>query len=171
MFIYFFGKKINDYIKMELINKFYLSSIIISIIIFYLLLSDTKRIMCGVYNEINDDVWIKLYAFIMIGVVHLIWAFSVIFLDYNDRGIIYGFPVILLLPYAIYLIGELVNGSASARDDETTLSIKINIIMNYLMSIYILCIIILVLMPNRIKIYIIEWIKMLIHRVFKLIVP
>ncbi len=153
---------------MDLINKFYLSSIIISIIIFYLLLSDTKRITFRIYQEINDEIWLKLYAFIMIAVVHLIWAFAVIFLNYNDKSVVYGFPVILLVPYVIYLVGEFYGGMN--EESETNLSIKVNMWMNCLMSIYIIAIIILVLMPNKYKTMVVQWIKAIIQRITKIII-
>lgn len=147
---------------MHIINKYYISGILLSIIIFYLLLNDIKKINLNLYYEIDDKIWMKLYSFMLIAIIHLIWIFSVIILDFDDISIIYAFPYILMVPYTLYVLAD-----TYEINNETIASKKLNTYFNYLMSAYIILIIIVIAVPNSFKINIIHFIKYLINELLK----
>lgn len=129
------------------VNIIYLSLFLFAYFITYLLKNDLKVIKNHIYNLINTNIWIKIYALISIALIHLTWLFLILFYGYQDKGVIYGFPSFLLISYAIYLAIDL-------RDNDknnTIVTENINKILNYLISIYFIFIIILIMIPNKNK--------------------
>lgn len=129
-----------------MIKCMYIYSFFLSLIIIYLLNKDLKHIKLKLYEQIDTDIWIKLYSIITIGLIHLIWLFYTIFLNYNDDSYIYGFPLLLLVPYIIYIYGEF-----RTITDKTIATQKLNKYINYLMSIYIVLLIIFIIIPVKQK--------------------
>jgi hypothetical protein len=109
-------------------------------------MEDLKKIKSKLYNEINYKVLFKLYAFISISMIHLIWSFSILFLDYKDNTLIYGFTPFLFIPYMIYIITDLKDNS-----NDSIASYKINKYLNNLISLYFILIIMWIIIPNTIK--------------------
>jgi hypothetical protein len=107
-------------------------------------MQDIKKFKRIIYNEITDEIWLKIYAIISISFIHLIWLFSILFLNYDDKNIIYGISYYLLIPYLIYIIADF-------KKNNTIASEKINKYLNYLMTIYLILIIIIVFIPNNNK--------------------
>ena len=145
------------------VNIIYLSLFLFAYFITYLLKNDLKVIKNNIYNLINTNIWIKIYALISIALIHLTWLFLILFYGYQDKGVIYGFPSFLLISYAIYLAIDL-------RDNDKNNNIvteNINKILNYLISIYFIFIIILIMIPNKNKE---DFIKCLINLVNKYLV-
>ena len=145
------------------VNIIYLSLFLFAYFITYLLKNDLKLIKNNIYNLINTNIWIKIYALISIALIHLTWLFLILFYGYQDKGVIYGFPSFLLISYAIYLAIDL-------RDNDKNNNIvteNINKILNYLISIYFIFIIILIMIPNKNKE---DFIKCLINLVNKYLV-
>ena len=128
------------------VNLIYISLFLFAYFITYLLKYDLKNIKKNIYDQINNKIWIKIYALITIGLIHLTWLFLTLFYNYQDKGIIYGFPTFLLISYFIYLVVDL-------RDEEnnTIGTENINKLLNYLISIYFIFIIILIAIPNDLK--------------------
>jgi len=143
-------------------NIIYLLSFILSGFILYLFKIDLKKFKHKLYDEINNEIWIKVYSFICIGGIHLIWLLSTLLLNYNDTTIVYAFPYFLLIPYGLYIGTDLMYKNSDY--DKTIASEKINKIFNYLMSFYFIIIIIFIIIPNNIKINFIECIRNLIHK-------
>lgn len=141
-------------------NIIYLLSFILSGFILYLFKIDLKKFKQKLYDQLNNEIWIKIYSFISIGTIHLIWLLSTILLNYNDTTIIYAFPYFLLIPYGLYIGADLIN----RNNDKTIASEKINKIFNYLMSFYFILIIIFIIIPNNIKINYIECIRDMVHK-------
>jgi len=139
----------------------YFCSFIITGFILYLIINDLKKSKLRLYNEIDYKIWIKIYSLISIVLIHAIWLFNVLFNDDIENYIIYGIPFYLLLPYLIFIITEI----KIQNDYETTIvSEKINKYINYLVSIYFICIIIIMIVPNDLKINIINCIRSIIDK-------
>jgi len=130
------------------INIIYLLSFFIAGFILILLKKDLKHFKIILYNEINCKIWIKLYIIITIGIIHLLWLFLSLFLNYNDKTLIYAFPPILLIPYIIYIITD---SNKDNKAYDTLVSKKINKYLNYSMMIYFVYIIFLIIIPYDIK--------------------
>lgn len=142
-------------------NNIYLFSFFLSGFILYLLMRDLRKNKEKLYNEISSKIWVKVYSLISIASLHIIWVGSSIFLDYNDKTPIYAFPMYLLIPYIIYVIAD------SNKDDsgDQIASKKINLYLNYLISFYFVCIVIIILIPDKFKISIINFIKDIVHKI------
>ena len=191
-------------------NIIYLFSFFISGFILYLIIHDLQKFKIKLYNEISRNIWIKIYSFVSIISIHIIWLFSELFSEIllnTNKELIYGFPFYLLIPYIIYIIADSNKKSISsnispnissnispniasnispniasnispniasnispniasniATTDEKDHNIpiasqKINKYFNYLMTIYLILIIIIILIPNEIKINFIRSIK------------
>ena len=142
-------------------NNIYLFSFFLSGFILYLLMHDLRKNKEKLYNEISSKIWIKVYSLISIASLHIVWLGFSIFLDYNDKTAIYAFPVYLLIPYVIYVITD------SNKDDskDQIASKKINLYLNYLISVYFVCIVLMILIPDKFEIYIINFIKDIVHRI------
>jgi len=139
----------------------YFCSFIIAAFILYLIINDLKKFKLRLYNEIDYKIWIKIYSLISIALIHAIWLFNVLFNDDIDNSIIYGIPFYLLLPYFIFIITEI----RTQNDYNMTLaSEKINKYINYLVSIYFICIIIIMIIPNDIKKSVINCMKSIIDK-------
>jgi hypothetical protein len=123
---------------------------------------DLKKFKQKLYNEISSKIWVKIYTLISIASIHIIWLGSSIFLDYNDKSPIYAFPVYLLIPYIIYVIAD--SNKDDSRNDNIA-SEKINLYLNYLISVYFVCIVILILVPDKFEINIINFIKDIFHKI------
>ena len=128
------------------INIIYICSFFITYFILFIIMEDLKKIKSKLYNEINYKVLFKLYAFISISMIHLIWSFSILFLDYKDNTLIYGFTPFLFIPYMIYIITDLKDNS-----NDSIASYKINKYLNNLISLYFILIIMWIIIPNDIK--------------------
>jgi len=122
----------------------YICSYFISGIILYLLMIDIKKFKNRLYYEITNEIWIKLYCLISILIIHLIWIFSIVFLNYQDSSIIYGIPYFLIIPYLLYL-------TIDFKKIDTIASEKINKYLNYIISFYLIIIIMIAVIPNKIK--------------------
>ena len=142
-------------------NNIYLFSFFLSGFILYLIMHDLKKFKVKLYNEISTKIWVKLYALISIASIHLVWLGFSIFLNYNDKTPIYAFPVYLLIPYVIYVIAD------SNKDDnnDQIASQKINLYLNYLISVYFAFIVLMILIPDKFEISIINFIKDLFHKI------
>lgn len=142
-------------------NNIYLFSFFLSGFILYLLMHDLRKNKEKLYNEISSKIWVKVYSLISIASIHIIWLGSSIFLDYNDKTPIYAFPMYLLIPYIIYVIAD------SNKDDigDQIASKKINLYLNYLISLYFVFIVIMILIPDKFEITIINFIKDIVHRI------
>ena len=142
-------------------NNIYLFSFFLSGFILYLIMHDLKKFKVKLYNEISTKIWIKVYSLISIASLHLVWLGFSIFLDYNDKTPIYAFPVYLLIPYVIYVIAD------SNKDDnnDQMASKKINLYLNYLISVYFAFIVLMILIPDKIEITIINFIKDSLHKI------
>lgn len=139
----------------------YLLSLFISAIIIYLINIDLKFFNIKIYDKLTPIIWFKLYSIITIGLIHLIWIFNIFFnKNYYDRDIFYGVPYILIIPYIIYIVSQIY------INDENIVSEKINVYLNYLISIYFLIIIIIISLPNNLKIDIINYIKKILYKFF-----
>ena len=139
----------------------YFCSFIITGFILYIIINDLKKSKLRLYNEIDYKIWIKIYSLISIVLIHFIWLFQILFTDDIDNYIIYGIPVYLLLPYFIYIITEIRTQNDYAI---TNVSKKINKYINYLVSIYFAFIIIIMIIPNNIKISGINSIRSIINK-------
>jgi hypothetical protein len=140
-----------------MIDILYIFGFFISYIILDLFKKDIKILKLDFYEKINYKIWLKIYAFITIIYIHLIWLLSTLLLNYNDNNIIYGIPLYIFISYTIYLFAEL-----KIDKNETNISYKINKILNYLMLLYITIIIIFIIFPNDIKISFFNCIKNII---------
>jgi hypothetical protein len=143
-----------------IINTFYLSSFFLSLIIIHLYIIDFKKFNIKLYEEINQKAWIKIYVFVNIAIIHIIWLCSTLFLDYKDNTIIYGVPLFLFIPYLIYIIDDF-----KKEENETNVSIKINKYLNYLISIYIIILIIFIIIPLKIKINFFNYLQKIIDKI------
>jgi hypothetical protein len=80
-----------------MIDLLYITSFIIIGIVLYLILKDLKKLKPELFQKIDYTVWGKLYILMMLGVIHFIWLFYSIFLDYKDENYIYGIPLYLII--------------------------------------------------------------------------
>lgn len=154
-------------------DHLFISSFFIAGIILYLFINDLKKNKNKFYNEINNEVWIKLYALLTIGIIHFIWLFAILFLNYDDNTLIYGFPFYLLIPYIIYgginYAGETTLHIVGLESNkESIASEKINKYLNYLISLYFILIIIFLIIPVECKKDIFKYIIKVLHDVGKL---
>jgi hypothetical protein len=141
------------------INIFYSSSFFISLFIIFLIKKDLEKFKYNIYSQIDNKVWIKVYSIITIGIIHLFWLLNVFLLNSSDISIIYGFPYYLIIPYILYVYGDL-----KSKDDESNASKKLNKYLNYLLSLYFILIIILMIIPNKPKEDLIKCIKNIIDK-------
>lgn len=140
----------------------YLFSILISAIITYLIKTDLKIFNIKIYEKITPIIWFKLYSIITIGLIHLIWIFNILFDYFDNDDIFYGIPNILIIPYIIYIFAQIYIDN----ENETIVSEKINVYLNYLISIYFLIIIVIISLPSKFKIDIIDFIKINLYKMF-----
>ena len=129
-------------------SLYYLLNFVIAGFILFLLKKDLEKIKLKLYNEINQKIWIKLYAMISIVLIHLTWIYLVLFTSYKDETLIFAFPNYLLLSYTIYIYAQFFDKSV-----DTIASEKISKILNLMMTIYLIIISIIICIPNDIKIY------------------
>jgi choline-glycine betaine transporter len=141
------------------INIFYSSAFFISLFIIFLIKKDLEKFKYDIYSQIDNKVWIKVYSIITIGIIHLFWLLNAFLLNISDISIIYAFPYYLIIPYILYVYGDLKN-----EDDESISSKKINKYLNYLLSLYFILIIILMIVPNKHKEDLIKCIKNIIDK-------
>lgn len=130
----------------------YIYSYIVSAIILYLFKLDIKKFKTKLYYEITGEIWLKIYCIINIAIIHILWLFAIFFLNYEDKSLLYGFPYFLIIPYLLYI-------GADFKKSYTIASEKLNKYLNYLMSIYLIFIIIIIGIPNCTKKRIIYYIK------------
>lgn len=142
-----------------MINCIYIYCFFFSLIIIYLLKKDLKHIKLKLYAEIDVNIWIKLYSMVTIALIHLTWLFYTLFLNYNDNSYIYGFPLLLLIPYIIYIYTEF-----RKNTDKTTATQKLNKYINYLVSIYIILLIIFIVFPVKEKERLVFQIRKIINK-------
>ena len=139
----------------------YLFTFFISGFLLFILKNDIKKFKLKIYDEINNKLWIKLYCIISIIFIHLLWVSSVLLLDVDDKLFIYGFPMYLIIPYCIYAITDLSN-----NEENTITAEKLDKILNVLMSLYLICIIILIAIPNIHKKNLVIFIKSILEKLF-----
>jgi hypothetical protein len=140
-------------------NTVYILSFFISVFILSLINSDLKKFKIKLYNEIDTKIWLKIYAIISIAFIHIFWLLNVLFIDMKDKSLIYGFPFYLLISYLLYIVTDLKNNEDK---DLTIASDKINKYLNILMSIYFVVVILIIIIPNELKIQFIKFIKSII---------
>ena len=141
-----------------MINLIYISIFFLSGIILYLIKNDLKKFKPKLYYEIDNEIWIKLYSFIVIVAIHLSWLFSVLIINYKDENPIYGFNFFLIFAYIIYLYPNFQKNNLSIA------STKLDKYMNSLMTLYFIVVIIAILIPNRKKEKLIQCIKSLFNK-------
>jgi hypothetical protein len=149
-------------------NILYLCSFLVSAFVTYLLRSDFKKVKRNLYNKIYYKIWIKLYALITIFIIHSIWLFCELFLnnnDSNDVSYIYGIPIYLLIAYTIYLCAYIKPDHLETISYESQ---KLDKWLNMLMVLYLSFIIVLIVIPNNIKQYIVKYIKNELYNFFEL---
>lgn len=149
------------------IDILYILSFFISLIILHIYNSDFKKISIKLYNSINNIVKIKIYCLITIALIHSIWLFSSIFLNYNDNNYIYGFPLYLIILYIIFIYSEYIEEKDNEIESETEITIQTNKYLNYIFSIYIITLIIFIIIPDNFKIDFINLIKNIIKDFIK----
>jgi hypothetical protein len=147
-----------------MINCIYIYCFFFSLIIIYLLNKDLKHIKLKLYEEIDINIWIKLYSIITIALIHLTWLFYTLFLNYNDNNYIYGFPLLLLISYIIYIYAEFRKITDKTIADKTIATEKLNKYINYLMYIYIILLIIFIIIPVKEKEKIVFQIRKIINK-------
>jgi hypothetical protein len=100
------------------------------------------------YDLIYYKIWIKLYALIVIGLIHITWFGSTFLLKYKDETIIYGFPPILIIAYIIFIYGDI-----KEKDDDhiSSATKKIDHLINSTFLIYLIIIIFVIILPNQHK--------------------
>jgi len=134
----------------------YSSTFILSLFILYLIIIDLKKMKLRLYNELDYKIWIKVYSLITIVLIHFLWLCIVLFTNNNDSNVIYGIPFYLFISYFIFIITEI------NIQNDCNISIateKINRYINYLIYLYFICILIVIFIPNKIKIRIINCIR------------
>jgi hypothetical protein len=149
------------------IDILYILSFFISLIILHIYNSDFKKISIKLYNSVNNIVKIKIYCLITIYLIHSIWLFSSIFLNYNDNNYIYGFPLYLIILYIIFIYSEYIEEKNSKIESETEITVQTNKYLNYIFSIYIITLIIFIIIPDNFKIDFINLIKNFIKKILK----
>ena len=149
-----------------MIHDFYLYSFFTAGFILYLMKNDLERFKNKLYNIIDCKIWIKLYLLLVLFIIHSTWLFFTIFSNDTDKDLIFGFPLILILPYVLYLFVDIQNNQYLEDDPYKKLMYyKINKYINFLVSIYIFFIFIVILIPNELKISIRNAILTYIKRV------
>lgn len=139
---------------------YYLFNFVIAGFILFLLKKDLEKIKLKLYNEINQKIWIKLYAMISIVLIHLTWIYLVLFTSYKDETLIFAFPNYLLLSYTIYIYAQFFDKSI-----DTIASEKISKILNLLMTLYLIIISIIICIPNDTKIYVFSNIMLILGKI------
>lgn len=139
---------------------YYLFNFVIAGFILFLLKKDLEKIKLKLYNEINQKIWIKLYAMISIVLIHLTWIYLVLFTSYKDETLIFAFPNYLLLSYTIYIYAQFFDKSI-----DTIASEKISKILNLLMTLYLIIISIIICIPNDTKIYVFSNIMLMLGKI------
>ena len=134
----------------------YICSYFLSFIFLYLFMQDFKKFKKINYNEISNDVWIKIYCIISISFIHLIWLFSIFILNDENTNYIYGLPIYLLLPYILYIISDF-------KQYDSIISVKLNKYFNLLMSVYLIGIIVILIIPIKNKKNIITYLKNILN--------
>jgi hypothetical protein len=142
----------------------YILSLFIAWFVIYLIKNDFKKLNEKLYNQLNNKIWIKLYSFASIVLMHLIWIFYTLFMGYKDETLLYAVPLYLLIPYTIYVLSIIMKDNAN--NIETVASDKINRILNILMTIYLTIIVIVIAIPNKIKSDIVEFVTNFIINFF-----
>lgn len=125
----------------------YACNFIISYFILYLIKIDLKKFKLELYVQISNKIWLKLYLMILIGLTHLTWLFLILFFNYEDTNIIYGFTPYLLIPYVLYLIIDL----KTTNEDNKIVSYKLNYYLNKIMTLYFIFFILFILLSTQIK--------------------
>jgi len=126
----------------------YLSSFIISAIIIIILSIDLKFINDNLYQKINYKLFIKFYALISIGIIHLLWIFYTFLTDYKEHNYFYGIPPYLLIAYLILVFSSY---NSTEYNNLNDLSKFINKYLNYIIYLYFICILVIILIPNNYK--------------------
>ena len=126
------------------IHILYISSFLISYIIVYLFKKDMNNLII-----LDKSIWIKLYCFITIGLIHLIWLFNALLLHKTDVLGFIGYPFylvfgILLFTFSIKNENENENKNKNENENENEISNLLNKYLNILFLTYLLisCIII-----------------------------
>lgn len=145
------------------INVLYITTFIISFIILYLIKIDIEKFKKKLYNEIDKKIWYKIYTIIVIGLIHIIWLINIFLFNYNDNSFVYAFPYILLIPYLAYVMIDL----KMDFEYNSVVSDKLDKYLNYCISAYFSVIIVLIIIPNSVKKYVINNIKNTIYYLVK----
>jgi len=141
-----------------MINDFYLYTFFASAFILYLIINDIKKIKPRLYNLVDYKIWIKLYVLILLFFIHGTWLFFTVFSsEETKKDIIYGLPPFLIIPYLLYLFIEIQNNKHLEKNPQKKIIYyKLDKYLNFITSFYILFIIFITIIPNHVKICIIE---------------
>ena len=129
-------------------DKFFLSSFILSGIILSLMMKDIKNVNRNIYNSINYKLFLKIYALIVIGIIHLIWLFFVFLTNYTNNSYFYGIPAYLFISYLLLALSFFTKKEYDQLND---ISKFIDSYLNYIIYAYFTVIIIVILIPNYYK--------------------
>jgi len=126
----------------------YILCFFVSLIIIILLKTDLKRLNLKIYNEIDDKkIWIKIYSLITIALIHLYCIFIIFFGNYTCETFLYGIPLILIIPYIIF-IGDYY---FIEETKDNKLSNYTNNMLNYIFTLYIFILVIVMIIPLKYK--------------------
>ena len=128
-------------------NIIFISDFIIAYFIIYIFKLDLKKFNLNLYEMIDQNIFIKFYLLILIGLIHFSWLVLVLFFNYNDNTLVYGFPCYLILIYLIYLYID-----HKIKDKNMTIiSQRINNLFNKMIKLYFTLLIIFLIFSNKIK--------------------
>jgi len=129
-------------------DLFYLYAFLIAFIVILLLKNDLKEIDPRLSYLINDKLYLKVYALISIGVIHFIWLFLTFMANYKGISFIYGLPCYLLISYILLACSY---NPPNEYDQLNEVSKYTNRILNKLITLYFICILVVVILPNTFK--------------------
>ena len=144
-----------------MIYLLYISCFFLSGLILFLFQKDLYTYKKILYDRIDLSIWIKSYAILTIGYIHLVTICNILFWDEKDIYMCYGLSPFLLIPYIIYLVSITIK-----EKEETYISIQIHKYINLAISLYIFCIISIICIPYLYKKKITLSTKDFIHRNF-----
>jgi len=150
-----------------MINEFYVYAFFTSAFILYLIIHDVKKCKPRLYNLIDCKIWLKLYVLITLFLLHGTWLFFTLFSSETKKDVIYGLTPFLSIPYILYLLIDIQNNKyLDNKPIKKMVYYKINKYFNFIMSLYIVFIIVVVALPNSIKKCIIDCSKKYIEKFF-----
>jgi hypothetical protein len=142
-------------------DNFFLSSFILAGIILSLMMKDIKNVNINIYKSINYKLFLKIYALITIGIIHLIWLFFVFLTNYTNNSYFYGVPSYLFISYILLALSFF---TKKEYDELNDISKFIDSYLNYAIYAYFTVIIIVMFIPNYYKSSFINTLIKYLHR-------